>query len=288
MDAHDLTFRLIGTVVPSGQLGAADLADILHALQELNTRVSRLVAGQQIGRTSEAAARVAELRVTGIRSGSTVLDFGYGEANALPDPDLTTFEDETSEKFWEIIAGMSTGYRPDWATDGVAKSALDLGNALAHSARSVEVRRADSRQVRFESKFFARQPWQATDETVTNETVAVEGELTAVDLESHRFRIRDDAGNAIALLDVQNQDIASELIARRAIAAGAAVRGRRGELKALAAATVAPSALPSLWRPGGQQRPRQRPEFTRQRPDWEPIPGLTDEESARSMAAISE
>jgi len=41
-----------------------------------------------------------------------------------------------------------------------------------------------------------------------------------------------------------------------------------------------------LWRPSGQQR--LRPEFTRQRPDWEPIEGLTDEESDRFMAAISE
>ena len=288
MDTHDLTFRLIGTQLPPGQLGLSDLADICRALQDLNTKVSRLVAGQRIGRTGDAAARVAQLRFTGISQGSTVLDVGYGETNPLPDPDLSTLEDETSEKFWEVIAGMSTGARPGWATEGVDRSALDLGDALAHAARSVVVHRADDRQIRFEGRSFARQLWQATDETIIDETVAVEGELRAVDLETHRFRIRDDAGNAIALMDVQNEDTAAQLIAGRAIAAGLAVRGRHGELKAVTAATVTASTVPARWRPGGAGQQRSRPEFTRQRADWEPIPGLTDEESDRFMAAISE
>ena len=281
IDAHDLTFRLIGTQLPPGQLGLADVADICRALQDLNTKISRLVAGQRAGRTGEATARVARLRITSIGVGSTKLGVGYGETNALPDPELSTLEEAISEKFWEIIAGMTTGVRPDWAPEGVARSTLELGDALAHAAKRVEVRRADHRHVRFEAKFFVREPWQASDETVT-----VEGELTAVDLDSHRFRIRDDAGNAIPLMDVQNQDTAARLIAGRATATGLAVRGRRGELKALTAAIVSPSTVPALWRPSG--RLRRRPEFTRQRPDWEPIEGLTDEESDRFMAAISE
>ena len=142
---------------------------------------------------------------------------------------------------------MTTGVRPDWAPEGVARSTLELGDALPHAAKRVEVRRADHRHVRFEAKFFVREPWQASDETVTEETVTVEGELTAVDLDSHRFRIRDDAGNAIPLMDVQNQDTAARLIAGRATATGLAVRGRRGELKAL----TAPIVSPSTFRPCG-------------------------------------
>ena len=179
MDAHDLTFRLIGTQLPPGQLGLADVADICRALQDLNTKISRLVAGQRAGRTGEATARVARLRITSIGVGSTKLGVGYGETNALPDPELSTLEDAISEKFWEIIAGMTTGVRPDWAPEGVARSTLELGDALPHAAKRVEVRRADHRHVRFEAKFFVREPWQASDETVTDETVMAEGELTA-------------------------------------------------------------------------------------------------------------
>ena len=286
MDSHDLTFRLIGTQVPAGELGLSDLADICHALQDLNTKISRLVAGQNIGRTGDAAARVAQLRFTGIGEGSTVLDIGYGEANALPDPELSTFEDQTSDMFWEIIAGITTGARPDWATDGVAKSAIDVADALAHSAQTVEVKRADNRLIRFETPFFVRQPWQASEGTITDETVTLEGELRAVDLETHRFRIRDDAGNAIALWSVQNQEDAATLIGSRATATGLAVRGRQAELKALSGATVASSKVPGRWRTGVEKH-TEREKFTRQRPEWSPIPDLTDDESDDFMAAIS-
>lgn len=284
MDAHDLTLRLVGTTVPDGQLPLTDVADICRALQELNTRVSRLVAGSHpVGRTGEAAARVAELRFTGISQGSTVLDVGYGEANMLPEPGLTEMEDETAEKLWEIISGISTGQRPDWATEPVVRSALDLGDALSHASATVHVRRADDRRVEFQRGYFARGPWQLSADTVT-EPLAVTGELKAVDLDSHRFRIRDDAGNNIPLLEVQNSEQGAALIGSRAVASGLAVRDLRGGLKAVTAATIAAASVPEGWHPGGRVDKTYDPA---QRPDVAPIPGLTDAESDDFMAAIS-
>src|SRR6476661_2714484 len=117
MDNHNLELHLfqVKGVMHHGEIRLGDLAAISAALQDLNTRIARLITGQTTGRTPEVVAKVAQLRLTGLRDGSTKLDIGYGDEEVLPDSDseFSRLEDETAERFWQIIEGITTGKRPE-------------------------------------------------------------------------------------------------------------------------------------------------------------------------------
>ena len=71
------------------------------------------------------------------------------------------------------------------------------------------------------------------------DNVVVTGSLEMVDLRSHNFRIRDDAGNAIELQDVRDAHVAARLLGTDVTAAGRAVRDRTGLLRAVVGPEVA-------------------------------------------------
>lgn len=248
MDGNDFEVRLLHlrNGVPSGAIRLADLAVLASALQELNTRIARLVVGQDgPGRSLDAAAQVAQLRLTGIREGSTRLEVGYGEQPTLNDPTFVGAQDETVGKFWEIVAGIATGSRPGWVTAGIALSAADLVTAMARSATRVVFSGSAGRQVDFEKLTVDRSLWGGNDPGDLPESVVV-GRLYAVNTETRRFTIRDDVGNSIPLEKVLNLDEASALLRQRVEARGNGSRSKGGELR-LTDVTVSPAVIPAEW-----------------------------------------
>lgn len=252
MDRNDFELRLrhLRHGVPNGAIRLADLAVLASALQELNTRIARLVIGQDgPGRSLDAAAQVAQLRLTGIRDGSTRLQVSYGEQPTLDDPMFAGAQDETVDKFWQIVAGIATDSRPDWVTAGIALSAADLVTAMARSATGAVFSGGAGREVSFEKFTVDRSLWGGSDPAALPETV-VAGRLYAVNTETRRFTIRDDIGNSIPLEKVLNLDEASALLRQRVEARGSGSRGKGGELR-LTDVTVSPAAIPAEWFPGG-------------------------------------
>lgn len=252
MKGNDFEVRLLHlrNGVPSGAIRLADLAALAGALQELNTRIARLVVGQDgPGRSLEAAAQVAQLRLTGIREGSTRLEVGYGEQPTLDDPIFAGAQDETADKFWQIVAGIAVDSRPDWVTNAIAASAADLVTAMARSATEAVFSGGAGREVSFDKLIVDRTRWGGNDPAAVSET-AVAGQLYAVNIETRRFSIRDDIGNSIPLEKVLNLDEASALLGQRVEARGSVSHGKGGELR-LADVTVSPAAIPADWLPGG-------------------------------------
>lgn len=145
LDSNDLTLRLSGTHEPSGEIALDALSTIAASLQELATRVGRFVVGQHgPGRTRDIAAKVVDLRLTGLAEGSTVLSISFGEHDVLP---LNVgVESVIADRFWEIVAGVESGARPEWVTPLIAEGALKLADALTAEARSAEIRRHDGQR----------------------------------------------------------------------------------------------------------------------------------------------
>lgn len=294
MDAHDFELRLmhLRAGVSAGQIRLKDLADIAGALQELNTRIARLVTDLDgPGRSPDSTARIAQLRLTGIREGSTRLAVSFGEPNTLDAGEFGATEDEVSRRFWEIIVGLHRGRRPAWTTPGIAQSTLDLLGAMSRASTGAEITRPDEAPVRFETFDFSKDIWRQMAGDDATERVTVTGLLTAVDLESKRFRIRDDVGNAIPLDDVENHQEAARLVGGRADATGIVRRRISGEIRGLMSAQVRRAEVPAAWTQTARDAgvsvlldlARAQPG-----PDPEGVPGLTAEEFARFYAALSE
>lgn len=176
LDSNDLTLRLSGTREPSGEIALDALSRIAASLQELATRVGRFVVGQHgPGRTLHAAAKVVDLRLTGLADGSTVLSISFGEHDVLP-LDVGA-ESDIADRFWEIVAGVESGSRPDWVNPPIAESVLKLVDALTGEARSVEIRRHDGRRAVCNRDVVSREPWQMPRTTGSAEVVTVTGRL---------------------------------------------------------------------------------------------------------------
>lgn len=245
---NDLRIRLTGTAAPSGEIALSDLAALASSLQELATRVARHVVGQHgPGRTVAAAARVVDLRLTGLRQGSTVLDVSFGESNVLPLKGGP--ESDIADRFWEVVGGIQAGVPPQWASQSVRDSAVKLVDAFAAAADEVAIQRADGRTAAWRTARAPRTSWLLVD-TVETERVTVVGRLEKVDLADRRFRIRDDVGNTITLEDVDDAEVVGPLVGQRTAATGAPVRAAEGRLRGLRDAAVEPAPVAAEWRPG--------------------------------------
>lgn len=244
VDAYDLTLRLSGTDVPSGQIDLDSLASLGTALQELATRIGRLVIGQSgPGRTAAPAAKAVQLRLAGLHAGSTVLDIAVGEGDMLP-MELGV-EAEIAERFWDVIEGVRAGSRPDWVTPLVADSALRLLDAATHAASDLEIVRRDGRRSTWRRPDLVRDPWVVPRRVTEEAAVTISGRLEKVDLKDGSFRIRDDVGNAIALLHVTNAEDVSNLVGNRAEATGTPSYDSAGRLVALERPTLTQDLLPT-------------------------------------------
>ncbi len=280
VESNDLELRLSGLPTPDGEISLADLAAIAAPLQELATRVGRYVAEQSgPGRSLAAVENATRLRLRGVMEGSTRLLVGYGQTDVLEiDNGL---QQSTADRFWEVIEGISTDRRPSWTTPGIDDSALKLLDGLRH-AGSVEVSRHDGRTTRFTPPTASREVWLRT-ERVTDTPVVMVGWLKAVDLDSGRFRLTDDVGNRIPLVQVLDPEAAAALVGRRVAASGHEIRGPLGEFRGVQGARLRPVELPSAWL---APAPTDLAKVL-SRPGPDPEGGdLTDDEFAAFMAAL--
>lgn len=246
MDRHDLTLRLSGTDVPAGQIDLDSLGGLALSLQQLATRVGRLVIGQHgPGRTAGPAARAVRLRLAGLLRGSTVLEITFGETEVLQ-LDVGA-ESAIADRVWEVVAGVQAGKRPEWVTAPVADSVLHVIDALAGAAEAVEIARADGRTAAWRRDGVHREVWMVPRLTTDQVTVTVSGRLEKVDLKDRSFRIRDDVGNAIQLTEVVDPDQAGSLVGKRTVAAGIPSYDEVGRLVALTGPTVALDSPPATW-----------------------------------------
>jgi hypothetical protein len=288
MDNHNLELKLeMKPGIAKGEIRFSDVHRLCETLQELNTRISRLVTGQEgPGRSPEATARASELRLTSISGGSTLLGVGYGEPNTLPAPEFSRLEDETYDKFMQIMEGMRDNHCPDWVTPGIAESTLRVADTFENIAQAVVINRSQGEPVGIWPIVVHRAPWQKVIKAaVTDQQVTVSGVLYAVNLETRRFGIRDDVGNTIGLEEVQNTEAAGDLIGNRATASGLGVRGPGGELRAVRAALVQARAMPREWVAPRRQNSLES-ELAKPGPDPRGVEGITSEDVDEFLALI--
>jgi hypothetical protein len=184
--------HLIDAPVPNGEIALTHLAALTTALQELTTRIGREVIGSPgPGRTKQFMEEFAQLRLTGLREGSTVLLFSKGPTDKL-DVDLP--EQQTADdRFWEIVGAIGEDKRPGWVTDLIAESAGRLVDALQVAAPKTVLRRPSSDDVGIESGRIHPETWTPR-RLRTDAALTATGRLEKVDLRSHEFRVRNWSG----------------------------------------------------------------------------------------------
>jgi hypothetical protein len=280
-ESNDLEFRLSGLRSPDGEIALGDLAAIGAAMQQLALRIGRLAAEQEgPGRSLAAVENATKLRLTAVGRGSTRLSIGYGQTDVLPVDD--GLEQRTADLFWEVVSGIGFGRRPDWTSPLVDEAALELLEGLGR-AGAVEVTRQDGRMTRFAPAEVDRTAWSRSAEGRASDVrVVMTGRLEALDLESGRFRLRDDVGNRIPLLHVKNPHDAAAFVDRKVTATGLEIRGPGGDFRGVDSPVVEPLVLPAQWSGAPAE---WREAFTGAGPD--PDGGdLTDDEFAAFVAAL--
>lgn len=288
VDHHNFEIRLdLKPGVAPGEIRFSDLHRLCDALQELNTRISRLVISQAgPGRTADPAARVAELRLVAVRSGSTRLGVGFGDLNTLPAPEFSLVEDECYSKFREIMQSIPEQICPSWITPLIAESAIQVVEAFDRAAFGVTIQAVQGWRTEIVPSITSRQPWQAVANAAkSDQPIAVTGLLYSVNLETRRFAIRDDVGNTIGLEEVQNVDAANDLIGKRAVASGLAARGSDGGLRAVRRAIIEARATPRSWI-DRENRGSLAAELRKPGPDPRGVEGVTAEDVDEFLAIL--
>ena len=253
MAREDIELHLSGLNAPAGTISLGDLAPLAAALQLLTTRIARDLHGHTgPGRVVAPIEQIARLRLSAVRDGSTTLLLSAGDDTL---PIEHPVETETFDRFWQVLAGLAEGRRPSWVTPPVAEAALDLAGASS-VARSVEFRGARAGRSRpavyLASSSVDRTVWRMHDEPDRLSGVTVTGVLDLVDLRRRTFRIRDDVGHDIALVDVENAAEAGSLVGQRVAANGEAILGDRGQILRVRSAIVDSAAVPTDWTATGR------------------------------------
>lgn len=276
--SRSMEIRLIDSSAPAGEIDLADLARIGGQLQELTTRVSRWVAEiDGPGRGPRPVERAAQLRLVGVREGSTILAIDAGPADTL-DFD-TEFEELVDTQLWAVFDGIQHDMPPAGTPAGVRQSALGLLDALRDAAPRVELSTTGRREpVRFAPAERSREVWAATLPGSEAEAVSVSGRLEMIDSRSHRLRIVDDLGHRIALEDVADPIAAAGLLGARAVVHGVPRRDQRGRLATITAPTIGPQDLPAGWVSGGAAEPGWQPPTNHEGPDPRGVVDVDDDE----------
>lgn len=249
MAEQSYVLKLDGMAVPSGEIEFRDLVDLADSLQLTATRVGRQIGRVEgPGRTPHGIDDASSLRMRGLQSGSTGIDFVLGNAESFPD---VTDELQIKERFEEIVAGIASNHPPEWVTPLVAKAAERVAVSLVATGAKYFSFASTGPHARL----ITPEPiavgtldstvWKIEPE-VTTSTLTVAGTLEAVDLRANRFRIRDDIGNDIRLDDVADLEAAARLIGTRVVATGMAERDDRNRVRLVEPVVVA-EALPANW-----------------------------------------
>lgn len=171
---------------------------------------------------------------------------------------------------------MPTGRVPDWVTPAMSDRTHRLIRAINSVASEAAFSSPGHRAVSWVSSRISSDPWNPTPETSTSD-VDVSGILEAVDLNSQRFRIRDDVGGTVTLHNVDNAEATGPLMGRRVLATG---RGEysAGNLAAVHGARLKTFPVPAEWTPG--HLPDSFDLATLPTPPTGPAVEVTDEEFA--------
>lgn len=238
--AHDVQFRLIGQPSPAGQIRAADLIAIASSIKDLTYRLTRAAADAQgLGRTTADLEALAQVRVS-LASGSTLVLCRIGDLNAL---DVDLLEAEVDRMLWDIVNGMSTAHCPASVSETVSEAAGDLAVALRQAATDVEVVVGGRPAVRVTKVSLSRDVWTSPPPEDLD-SVPMQGELRAVDLDSHRFRLVDDVGTKIELEHVEDAPSVAGLVETRVQAVGRYVPARGAKRARLNEVVIAPAGAP--------------------------------------------
>lgn len=244
---REIELRLIGHGSEDGELLAADALGIISSFKDITYRLTRSVAERPgLGRTDAVIERLATVRV-GLRKGSTRVVFVVGDEDAILDP----VSEQVDATFWGIVEGMDTNRRPSQVSDSVADSVDRLVVALAKAAPKVEVTVPGHQPQTLRTNLLSRTPWQRQSGDEAGE-VSVHGVLEMVDLHSARFRLRDPAGNAIDLHEVEGPEDAAHLVGARVVATGVLAVGQGTQHHRMEGASIAPE-VPVESRLGIQQ-----------------------------------
>ena len=249
MPSREYSFRFEGLPTPSGEISMRDLVSIGDALQLTATRIARQVGGQAgRGRSTGSIDQMSELRLSGIRPGSTVLEMHLGNVDslALPGGD----EEQVASRFEEILVAVSSNKPPQWANSGVKAAAGKLAAKVSASgATRIIVGRglaaSDEAWQVIDVAELDVAVWAVTEERETD-VITVTGRLDKVDLRARRFRVRDDVGNDVTLEDVVDVDAAAQLIGQRVAASGLAER-EQGRVVRIIEPVLVREDLPSEW-----------------------------------------
>jgi hypothetical protein len=246
MATRTYEFGLKGLPVPDGEIDARDLVAILEPLRLAAIRVARQVGGSaRTGRTPKTLDAAGNLRFKATHPGSTVLEVALGDPRTLagmPDEELI------GERFEELVAGVAANKSPAWTTAPIAAACRRLSLALrACGAEEFSFARSDDGKrvlARAQTAALDDEPWRVAPEVAGEATVS--GHLDLVDLRRSYFRVRDDAGNDIGLVDVRDAVAASQLVGKRVIASGLSETDGTGRLR-LVEPEIRPDAVPAAW-----------------------------------------
>lgn len=239
---NNLELRLIGAPAPDGEITVKDLVALTTALQELSIRIGRDIANTPgPGRTKHYVEEFAQLRLSGIEPGSTILKFNKGPADKL---DVDVPEQRIAdERFWQIVESIRQDRRPKWASDLVAESVSKLVGALRDAAPSAALSDSAHAAVEIESCRIHVETW-TTRPVRTAAQMEARGRLEKVDLRSHEFRVRDDVAQSVDLKHVASDEEAAQFVGQWVVATGEGILAA-GRLVALDNVSLALLADPA-------------------------------------------
>lgn len=279
----DITFRLIEGPAPSGQIRAIDVQRIAGALHETSIRLGREFDEQHgPGRSRRPVEDLHQVRLVGLKGGSTTLELEIGPPDMLP----IELEDAVwrDDMLRALLTGVAHDVRPEGVSDLVADSIGDLVQGLRSAATKIEMTFDEGAPSRFSTRAIAREAWAKSRRSVQDDEVEVSGVLEKIDIRSHALRVRDDVGNTFDLAEVSGDVEAGRFIGRRVTASGRAIRSREGVLLGLQDPTI--NEFVSVFPPAPKQDLLKGP--------WDDLPGpdpnggvdMSDEEFADFMEAM--
>lgn len=285
---RQVTLRFEGHGAPVGQMKADRAAAVATALDHLVLRLTREAASAAgLGRPGTTIERLGEVRLTGISAGSAVLTFQIGDAEALTDSrgrQIDPLAEHIDTMFHAIVCGISRNDPPAFMTPTIKDATLRFVGALQRAAPVVDVTNADDAVVRVLTTHINREVWLPRAGEAAPATLA--GRLEALDFRNGHFRLVDDVGNRIELVEVLDLGTAAELANQRVLAEGLFCPATATSKARLESVTLRPFELPDRLLPAlqpsvppavtaGAEHARMPDEFA-----------LSDEELDAFLAAI--
>ena len=240
-----LVFTLRDSQHSPGEIPLAELAHIAAETQMLVRRLARSLDERSgPGRTPAAIEEATELMLVDVRPGSTMLEVAGPVREPQLDLGLDAPEDIGTRAIDSLLSGLEAIAQheplPDAFDDISSRSLEDWLAAMAAATSDLEI----------EASVGGRPPRtvhlvpataraevsrrRAAQRPTIAQVGSAEGRLYAVDLDSGRYRIRDDAGNSISIATagLSREDVAP-LLDQRVRAEGMPRFDEQGRLSSL-------------------------------------------------------